>query len=238
MSTLDKVIDKIRDQRFLFVLAIVLIVVGFWSFTANIVLAVIILLGAFTLVALVSVLDYSKARLRFAAGVTRSAATPTSTMQVYRNHEEIYAAFEEMLDSLDKRRPHIIRTVNSHLPTGHVEDRWDLRVVSFLKSSPQSQFIRVIFDQDTEEWRQRVRKMAVHYGPFPNYRQHRCNASSLPVIEMFLVDRAEVLLSFGTPAGPIPPVTFGMRVKDSELCEHLEAYHRIRLEQRIPKEDL
>lgn len=157
-------------------------------------------------------------------------------IQFLRGNPAIYREFERMLDALDTNEPHVIRTINSFLPEPNIEDRWDCRVAGFLKCSPQSSFIRIIFHQDLEEWRQRILRMNKAYAGLWNYHQHRQKNPSPPAIEMFLVDRKEVLLSFATPETEAPSVTFGIKLRDEELCEHLETYHRNQLERNIRQE--
>jgi len=55
---------------------------------------------------------------------------------------------------------------------------------------------------------------------------------------MFLIDKSVVILSFATPERAKPPITYGIEIRDPELCEQLEAYHRIQLQERIPREIL
>ncbi|MFQ6060860.1 MAG: hypothetical protein ACE5KV_06160 [Thermoplasmata archaeon] len=156
--------------------------------------------------------------------------------KMLRGHAEIYNEFSKMLRMLDPKKPHVIRTINSFPPEVVTEKPWDARVTGFLKENPQTQFIRVVLYQETEDWDKRLKRIRKRYSNVPNYHQHSHQAP--PTIEMFLVDKKEVLLSFATPELPTPSVTYGVRIRDPELCEQLETYHRIHLEQRIPRDDL
>lgn len=162
---------------------------------------------------------------------------PASQRKVtFQRHTQIYDEFERMLNSLPKDRPHIIRTVNSFPPRSDTGDHWDARVHQYLESNRQTQFIRVIFSQETPEWTKRLAVIKEHYAGLPNYIQYRAVAP--PAMEMFLVDKDQVLISFGTPAGTSAPITYGVKLEDPRLCEQLEAYHRIRLEGQMMKEAL
>ena len=158
--------------------------------------------------------------------------------KILRSHWEIYGEFGRLLGSLDVTEPHVIRTINSFVPEKQTEEEWDSHMASFLTNSRQSQFIRVIFDLDTPEWKARLETISRRCAGLPNYHQHRMNTPSPPAIEMFLVDKMVVILSFATPEQAKPPITYGIELRDPELCEQLEAYHRIQLEGRIPRETL
>jgi len=217
---------------------------GFWPLLA------VVLLGLLLIVIAFLIRGYSEGfTVTLAIGsslvasiivvmVGRLLPSGAERITMVKNNEDIYGEFERMLDALDKERPHVIRTVNSFLPEPDTEDRWDQCVVSFLKNSPKSRFIRVIFHQDTEEWRKRFAQIHRSYGGLQNYHQHRHSEPSPPAIEMFLVDKSEVLLSFATPEVKVPSVTFGIKLRDKRLCEELEAYHRNQLECKIPMEEL
>ncbi len=156
--------------------------------------------------------------------------------KMLRGHADIYNEFMKMLRMLDPKKPHVIRTINSFPPEAVTEKPWDVKVVNFLKENPHSQFIRAILYQETEDWHKRLNRIKKRYANIPNYHQHSHEAP--PTIEMFLIDKREVLLSFATPELPTPSVTYGVRIRDPELCEQLETYHRIHLEQRIRRDDL
>lgn len=158
--------------------------------------------------------------------------------KVLRSHWEIYGEFGRLLNSLDASKPHVIRTINSFLPEKQTEEEWDAQIVSFLTSSSQSQFIRVVFDQASDEWTARLATIRQRYGGLPNYHQHRLNTPSPRAIEMFLLDKTVVILSFATPERAKAPITYGIELRDPGFCEQLEAYHRIQLEERIPRETL
>ncbi len=158
--------------------------------------------------------------------------------KVLRSHWEIYGEFGRLLNSLDPSKPHIVRTINSFLPEKQTELEWDSHVVSFLTNSKQSQFIRVIFGKGNDEWKARLATISQRYRDLPNYHQHRLNTPSPPAIEMFLVDKTVVILSFATPERTRAPITYGIELRDPEFCEQLEAYHRIQLEESIPRETL
>ena len=93
--------------------------------------------------------------------------------KVLRSHWEIYGEFGRLLNSLDVTKPHIIRTINSFLPEKQTEEDWDTHILSFLTSSNHSQFIRVIFDQATQEWRERLATIRQRYGGLPNYQDRK-----------------------------------------------------------------
>ncbi len=224
--------DDIRESR------------GFWPLVAATFLGLLLVAVAFL------IRDYSEAfTVVLAIGasliasivvilVGRLLPSGPERIRMIKSNEDIYNEFERMLDGLDKERPHVIRTVNSFLPQPMTENRWDKCVVSFLTNSPKSRFIRVIFHRDTEEWRKRFEQIRRQYSGLDNYHQHRHGEPSPPAIEMFLVDKNEVLLSFAAPEVKVPSVTFGIKLRDKRLCEELEAYHRNQLECRIPKEKL
>lgn len=162
---------------------------------------------------------------------------PASQRKVsLESHVQIYDEFERMLNRLEKGRPHTIRTINSFPPRPDTGEHWDSRVRQFLEANPQTQFIRVIFFQDTEDWHRRLATIKKHYSGLPNYLQFRSTAP--PAMEMFLVDMDEVLISFGTPSGESAPITYGIKLRDPRLCEQLEAYHRIRLQGQLQRESV
>jgi ABC-type multidrug transport system fused ATPase/permease subunit len=159
-------------------------------------------------------------------------------IKVFRTHADVYSEFERMLRGVSDG-PHVIRTINSFLPEKATEDRWDDVATSYLKLHPDTAFIRVVVGAETEEWRARIQTMKTRYGKLTNYHQHvAVTGGSVAPIEMFLVDASEVLLSFGTPEKPLPPVTFGLKLRDPDLCRQLEAYHRSQLEGRLKDEEL
>ncbi len=156
--------------------------------------------------------------------------------KLMQGNAAIYAEFEKMVNALDPKKPHVIRTTNSFPPEKGAGDRWDEIVKRFLTQNSDSQFIRIVLFQNTPEWTERRRVMADRYRGLENYHQHSREAPR--AMEMFLVDRREVLLSVGTPEKGSPSITYGTRIRDSRLCEQLEAYHRIQLEQQIPRDAL
>jgi hypothetical protein len=161
----------------------------------------------------------------------------TQRVQLLRTHFDIYVEFEKMLGGLRGNSPHVIRTINSFLPQTDTEHRWDTFATSYLTTHPDTTFIRVVSADKTEAWRERLSRIESRYAKLSNYRQHTVQKGAVPPIEMFLVDGKEVLLSFGTPASPQPPVTFGIKLRDPQVCQQLEAYHRIQLESKFKRDE-
>jgi hypothetical protein len=158
-------------------------------------------------------------------------------IRLYRTHAEIYAQFERMLHGLGDG-PHTVKTINSFLPAPETEKTWDHALTQYLHSHADTTFIRVIAAQDTTGWAARLKRITEHYGHLPNYHQHPCYVGdAVPPIEMFLVDGREVIMSFGTRERASPEVTFGIKLRDPQVCRQLEAYHGT-LVSRFAREDL
>lgn len=176
------------------------------------------------------------ALLAAAAVVTFERLVPpwTQRIQLFRTHADIYNEFERMLSGLRTGVPHVIRTINSFLPQRDTEERWDNFATDYLRNNPSTTFVRVVSAEDTPHWQDRLKRMQKRYTT-PNYHQYTALKGAVPPIEMFLVDDREVLLSFGTPATPQPPVTFGIKLRDPQVCGQLEAYHRTQLEEKIDR---
>jgi hypothetical protein len=85
-------------------------------------------------------------------------------------HSGIYDEFGRMLVALDQDKPHVIRTINSCPPEIGTEEKWDTKVVNFLRENPQTQFIRLILYQETEEWTERLRIITERYAGIRNYQ--------------------------------------------------------------------
>ncbi len=158
-------------------------------------------------------------------------------MKLLVSHEEVYDEFRRIVEGLDPGHPHTIRTINSFIAEKDIERDWDKYLVEYLARNRSTQLVRVIAYRETPEWTERLDRLKRKYEKVSNYRQVNWKRPSMPTIEMFLVDRDDVVLSFASEDVPNPQVNAGIRIRDPEFCERLETYHRTQLEQKYPTED-
>lgn len=170
--------------------------------------------------------------------LSRLIPTGAERVKFVKGHKEIYDEFHSMLKSLDPERVHTIRTINSFVAETEIETEWDNFVTTFLRNNKSSQFIRVLAYRETSEWEARIARLKERYAGVTNYHQVNWKRPSLPTVEMLLVNTDDVLLSFATEDVPNPQVNAGIRMKEKQVCEQLEAFHRLQLEDRLPTESL